>query len=85
MRGRSGQVVLGHGIYDLPYSWRNRMIDKTLIIAHQMESSDDSPRPLDSNAFARHVSAASPREPNPVTLRKAMNPKFADHQVWVDS
>lgn len=52
VRGHSGQVVLEHGIYNLPYSWHNRMIDKTLVVDHQMESSDDSPRPLKSNTFA---------------------------------
>jgi hypothetical protein len=50
-----------------------------------MESSDESPHPLESNAVARHVSAASLHEPSPVTLRKAMNPQFADHQAWLDT
>jgi hypothetical protein len=29
VRGRNGQVVLKHGICDLPCSWRNQMIDET--------------------------------------------------------
>jgi hypothetical protein len=61
------------------------MIDETLVVGHQMESPDDAPRSQDSNAIARHVSAALLHAPNPVTLRKAMNSKFADHQVWLDS
>jgi hypothetical protein len=35
VRGRSGQVVLEHGVYDLPCSWWNRMIDETLVVGHQ--------------------------------------------------
>jgi hypothetical protein len=60
------------------------MIDETLVVGHQMESPDGSPHPLESNAIARHVSAALLHEPNPMTLRKAMNPQFADHQAWLD-
>jgi hypothetical protein len=32
VRGRDGQVLLEQGLYDLPYSWRQRIIEGTLIM-----------------------------------------------------
>ena len=87
VRNRTGQIALEHGLYDLPYSWRTRMIEESLVIGHHSASPDDTPQyPQEPNsAAARHVSASSLHEPNPGTLRKALNPKFADHKVWLES
>ena len=85
VRNRTGQIVLEHGLYDLPYSWRTRMIEESLIVGHQPTSSDDIPQYSQPESAARHVSASSLHEPNPKTLRKALNPKFADHKVWLES
>lgn len=42
--GRGGQVVLEHGVFDLPYSWWQRIVKGSLVIGHQLDSSEDVPR-----------------------------------------
>ena len=42
VKNRTGQIALEHGIYDLPYSWRTRMIEQRLVVGHHSASSDDS-------------------------------------------
>jgi hypothetical protein len=41
VHGRDGQIVLEQGLYDLAYSWRQRVIKAMLVIGHQLESTDD--------------------------------------------
>jgi hypothetical protein len=72
VQGRGGQIVLEHGIYDLPYSWKQRLVEGTMIVGHQLETTDDVPK-QELTAIARHVSAAALQEPNPRILRKALN------------
>jgi hypothetical protein len=84
VRGRDGQVVLEHGMFDLPYSWRQRIIEGSLVIGHQLETSDDVPR-HETDAIARHVSAAALQEANPGILRKALSHACKDREVWLAS
>ena len=61
------------------------MIEERLIVGHHPTSSYDTPQYSQPDAAARQVSASSLHEPNPRTLCKALNPKFADHKVWLES
>ena len=72
VRNRTCQIVLEHGLYDLPYSWRTQMIEESLILGRHPISTDDASN-SQLHATERHVSASSLHKPNPGTLRKALN------------
>jgi hypothetical protein len=67
IRGQSGQVLLEHGIFDLPYSWRQHTIQGTLVIGHQLETPEDVPM-HHNGRIVRHISASALQESNPGTL-----------------
>jgi cytochrome P450 len=57
------------------------LIEGTLIIGHQLDSTDDVPQ-IELSKIARHVmSATGLTEANPGTLRKALNPSFQDRAI----
>jgi hypothetical protein len=61
------------------------LIEGTLVIGHQLDSTDDVPQ-KELSKIARHVvSATGLTEANPGTLRKALNPSFQDRAIWLAS